>query len=243
MGARGTRDAAPELRAALIEIILTPPLGLAAAARAADAASRDADQPTTAARDDRQLLMDAFAAAVARDAFVGDGGRLSDVAQQAGVELDVAQALFADELDCAAQALNAWGGRLVVLAAGAFLTAAGDPPWPRIAARSGVGLHRAHARARGARRHRRAGAIPAVTAMREPDISLFFQLIAVQVPSADQEAPQPLATLEVVLDGVMAVLRRFAHQGRIGELPQRAADAEPAGPDAVLRRRGGPAGR
>ena len=70
--------------------------------------------------------MDAFAEAVARNGL--SATRLSDVAQQAGVELDVAQALFADELDCAAQALNAWAGRLVVLAAGAFLTAAGDPP-------------------------------------------------------------------------------------------------------------------
>ena len=55
--------------------------------------------------------------------------------------------------------------------------------------------------------------------MRDRYISLFFQLIAVQVPVGDQEAPQPLAALEVVLDGVMAVLRRFAQQGRIAELP------------------------
>jgi AcrR family transcriptional regulator len=214
----------PELRAAVVEVILTPPLGLAAAARAADDAddaddaSRDAAQPAAATRDDRQLLMDAFAAAVTRDGL--SATRLSDVAQQAGVELDVAQALFADELDCAAQALNAWAGRLVVLAAGAFLTAAGDPP---------LAAHRALEAALDyiARTPALAALvvtdepdlIPAVSAMRDRYISLFFQLIAVQVPSADQEAPQPLATLEVVLDGVMAVLRRFAHQGRIGELP------------------------
>jgi hypothetical protein len=50
-------------------------------------------------------------------------------------------------------------------------------------------------------------------------ISLFFQLIAGQVTFADQHAPQPLATLHVVLDGIMAVLRRFAQQNHIGELP------------------------
>jgi AcrR family transcriptional regulator len=206
----------PELRAALVEIVLTPPLGLAAATRAADAEA-GAAEPTTA-RDDRHLLMDAFAEAVARDGL--SATRLSDVAQQAGIELDVAQALFTDELDCASQALNAWAGRLVVIAAGAFLSAAADPP---------LAAHRAleAALAYIARTPALAALvvtdepelIPAVTAMRDRYISLFFQLIAVQVPVADLEAPQPLAALEVVLDGVMAVLRRFAQQGRIAELP------------------------
>ena len=206
----------PELRAPLIEIILTPPLGLDAAARAADAGA--GASTTIASRDDRHLLMDAFAEAVARDGLTAT--RLSDVAQQAGVELDVARALFTDELDCATQALNAWAGRLVVIAAGAFLTAAGDPP---------LAAHRALEAALAYI----AGTpdlaalvvtdepdlIPAVSAMRNRYISLFFQLIAVQVPAADQQAPQPLAALEVVLDGVTAVLRRFSQQGRIAELP------------------------
>jgi AcrR family transcriptional regulator len=211
----------PELRAPLVEIILTPPLGLAAAARAADAeAATDAASPTT--RDDRHLLMDAFAEAVARNGL--SATQLSDVAQQAGVELDVARAIFTDELDCATQALNAWAGRLVVIAAGAFLTAAGDPP---------LAAHRALEAALDYMAATPTLAalvvtdepdlIPAVSAMRDRYISLFFQLIAVQVPAADQRAPQPLAALEVVLDGVMAVLRRFAQQGRIadlvGELP------------------------
>jgi AcrR family transcriptional regulator len=208
----------PELRAPLIEIILTPPLGLAAAARAADAGAPTSAPAPVTTRDDRHLLMDAFAAAVARDGL--SATQLSDVAQQAGVELDVARALFTDELDCATQALNAWAGRLVVVAAGAFLTAAGDPP---------LAAHRAL----GAALDYIAGTptlaalavtdepdlIPAVSAMRDRYISLFFQLVAVQVPAADQQAPQPLAALEVVLDGVMAVLRRFAQQGRIAELP------------------------
>jgi AcrR family transcriptional regulator len=209
----------PELRAPLVEIILTPPLGLAAAARAADAGTgAGVGASTTTTRDDRHLLMDAFAAAVARDGL--SATRLSDVAQQAGVELDVARALFTDERDCATQALNAWAGRLVVVAAGAFLTAAGDPP---------LAAHRALEAALTYI----AGTpdlaalvvtdepdlIPAVSAMRDRYISLFFQLVAVQVPAADQHAPQPLAALEVVLDGVTAVLRRFSQQHRIAELP------------------------
>ena len=208
----------PELRAPLVEIILTPPLGLAAAARAADAAVGVPASTTATTRDDRHLLMDAFAEAVARDGL--SATQLSDVAQQAGVELDVARALFTDELDCATQALNAWAGRLVVIAAGAFLTSAGDPP---------LAAHRALEAALGYMATTPALAalvvtdepdlIPAVSAMRDRYISLFFQLIAVQVPAADQQAPQPLAALEVVLDGVMAVLRRFAQQGRIAELP------------------------
>jgi AcrR family transcriptional regulator len=206
----------PELRAPLVEIILTPPLGLKAAARAADAGA--GASTATTSRDDRHLLMDAFAEAVARDGLTAT--RLSDVAQQAGVELDVARALFTDELDCATQALNAWAGRLVVVAAGAFLTAAGDPP---------LAAHRALEAALGYIAGTPALAalvvtdepdlIPAVAAMRNRYISLFFQLIAVQIPAVDQQAPQPLAALEVVLDGVTAVLRRFSQQGRIAELP------------------------
>jgi AcrR family transcriptional regulator len=212
----------PELRAPLIEIILTPPLGLASASRAADAAtttsaSASAAESTTA-RDDRHLLMDAFAEAVARDGLTAT--RLSDVAQQAGVELDVAQALFTDELDCAAQALNAWAGRLVVIAAGAFLTAAGDPPLAAHRALEAALTYIAGTPALAALVVTdEPDLIPAVTAMRDRYISLFFQLIAVQVPAADQHAPQPLAALEVVLDGVIAVLRRFTQQGRIAELP------------------------
>jgi AcrR family transcriptional regulator len=210
----------PELHAPLVEIILTPPLGLPAAARAADATTRrGAEEETgaTAASDDRHLLMDAFARAVARDGLAAT--RLPDVAQQAGVELDVAHALFTDELDCATQALNAWAGQLVVIAAGAFLTAAGDPP---------LAAYRALEAALGhlARTPDLAALIvtddpelvPAVSAMRNRYISLFFQLVAVQVPAAEQQAAQPLAALEVVLDGILAVLRRYAQQGRIGEL-------------------------
>jgi AcrR family transcriptional regulator len=210
----------PELHAPLVEVILTPPLGLPAAARAADATSRRSaeDEPGAAASDDRRLLMDAFAEAVARDGLAAT--RLPDVAQQAGVELDIAHALFVDELDCATQALNAWAGRLVVVAAGAFLTAAGDPP---------LAAHRALEAALGHLARTPALSalvvtdepelVPAVTAMRNRYISLFFQLIAVQVPAADQHAAQPLAALEVVLDGILAVLRRYAQQGRLAELP------------------------
>ena len=145
----------PELRAPLVEIILTPPLGLAAAARAADAGAVRRRSPTAATRDDRHLLMDAFAEAVARDGL--SATRLSDVAQQAGVELDVARALFTDELDCATQALNAWAGQLVVIAAGAFLTAAGDPPLAaHRALEAALNYIAAHPRLRGAGRHRRA---------------------------------------------------------------------------------------
>ena len=55
--------------------------------------------------------------------------------------------------------------------------------------------------------------------MRERYIALFFSLIAGQVPATEQQAPQPFATLEIVLDGILAVLRRFAREDRIAELP------------------------
>jgi hypothetical protein len=162
--------------------------------------------------------MDAFAEAVAQDGFAAT--RLSDVAQRAGIELDVASALFTDELDCATQTLDAWAGQLVVIAAGAFLAAANDPP---------LAAHRALEAALGhLARTATVSAlvvtddpalVPAIATLRDRYISLFFQLIAGQVAAIDQQAPQPLAALGVVLDGIIAVLRRFAREDRIAELP------------------------
>jgi AcrR family transcriptional regulator len=205
----------PELTSALVEIVFVPLFG-SPAARAAAAGLGAPDPETTA--DARRVLMGAFAEAVAQDGFAAT--RLSDVAQRAGIELDVAHALFADELDCATQALDAWAGQLVVIAAGAFLAAANDPP---------LAAHRALEAALGhlARTPTVSGLVvtddpdlvPAISALRDRYISLFFQLIAGQVAAVDQRAPQPLAALGVVLDGIFAVLRRFAREDRITELP------------------------
>ena len=113
----------PDLTPALVEVVFVPLFGSTAAREAATGLG--APDPDTTA-DARRVLMDAFAEAVARDGFAAT--RLSDVAQRAGIELDVASALFTDELDCATQVLDAWAGQLVVIAAGAFLAAANDPP-------------------------------------------------------------------------------------------------------------------
>ena len=178
--------------------------------------------------------MDAFAEAVARDGFAATS--LSDVAQRAGIELDVASALFADELDCATQVLDAWAGQLVVIAAGAFLAAANDPP---------LAAHRALEAAIGhlARTPTVSAMVvtdgpelvPAIAALRDRYISLFFQLIAGQVAAIDQRAPQPLAALE---RRARRHLRRAAPlrpRGPYHRAAGRAAGAEPAGADAVLR--------
>ena len=204
-----------ELTPALVEIVFVPLFGSTAAREAATGLG--APDPDTTA-DARRVLMDAFADAVARDGFVAT--RISDVAQQAGIELDVASALFADELDCATQILDAWAGQLVVIAAGAFLASANDPP---------LAAHRALESALGhlARTPTVSAMVvtddpelvPAIAALRDRYISLFFQLIAGQVAAIDQRAPQPLAALSVVLDGIFAVLRRFAREGRVAELP------------------------
>ncbi len=206
----------PELSAPLIEILLTPSLGVAAAVRAADAVLRDTEVDERL--DDRRRMIDAFAEAVARDGL--GAVRLSDVAQAEGIELDAANALFADELDCATKALDEWASRLVIISAGAFLSAAGDPP---------LAAHRALEAALG-----HIGRTPAVaalavsddpqlatavTALRQRYMALFFQLIAGQVPAAEQQAPQPLVALELLLDGLWATLRRFAEHHRIAELP------------------------
>jgi AcrR family transcriptional regulator len=206
----------PELSAPLIEILLTPSLGVAAAVRAADTVLRDTEADERL--DDRRRLIDAFAEAVARDGLATV--RLSDVAQAEGIELDTANALFADELDCATKALDEWASRLVIISAGAFLSAAGDPP---------LAAHRALEAALGHIARTPAVAAlavsddqqlaTAVTTLRQRYIALFFQLVAGQVPVTEQRAPQPLVALELLLDGLLATLRRFAQQGRIAELP------------------------
>jgi AcrR family transcriptional regulator len=207
----------PELRGPLIEVVLTPSLGVAAAVRAAEEALRDIGDDERG--DDRRRLIDAFAEAVARDGLAATS--LSDVAQAEGIELDVASALFIDALDCATKALDEWASQLVIIAAGAFLASAGDPP---------LAAHKALEAALG-----HIARTPAVAALAVSDdqqlataagtlrlrhIALFFQLIAGQVPPTQQLAPQPLVALELLLDGLLATLRRFAQQGRIPELPQ-----------------------
>ncbi len=200
----------PELRGPLIEVVLTPSLGVAAAVRAAEEALRHAEDDER--YDDRRRLIDAFAEAVARDGLTAT--RLSDVAQAEGIELDVANALFADELDCATKALDAWASQLVIIAAGAFLAAAGDPP---------LAAHRALEAALGHIARTPAVAALAVSddpqlataaaTLRDRHIALFLQLVAGQVPAAQQQAPQPLVALGLLLDGLL---------GRCAASPSRA---------------------
>ncbi len=205
----------PALQAPLVELILTPALGLTAAARAADSAS--APPPAGTGIDDRRRLMDAVAITAQREGLEAAG--LSDVAQRAGVELDVAHTLFTDELDVAVQALDAWAGQLVVVAAGAFLGAVGDPPLAAHQALQAAASHIARTPALAALAVADDPVLAqAVSGLRDRYIALFFSLIAGQVPATEQQAPQPFAALEVVLDGMFAVLRRFAREDRIGEL-------------------------
>jgi AcrR family transcriptional regulator len=207
----------PALAAPAIEVILTPLLGLPAAARAADAGVPEADEHA-ASSDDRRRLMDAFVEAVARDGL--GATRLSDVAQQAGVELDVASTLFRDELDCATQALGWWAGRLVMIAAGAFLGAADDPPLAAHRALEAALWHIGRTPAYAALAVTDDPDLAGITmALRKRYIALFFQLIAGQIPAGGQRPPQPLSALEIVLNGIMAVLRRFAQEDRIADLP------------------------
>jgi AcrR family transcriptional regulator len=207
----------PDLTAAVIEVILTPTLGLDRAVRAANTAVYGG-APTAAEHDDRQRLIDAFAEAVARDGLRAT--RLADVAQEAGIELDVANALFDDELDIATKALDAWAGQLVIIAAGAFLSAAADPALAAHRALEAALWHIARTPAVAALAVSDDPDLSrAASALRERYIALFFQLIAGQVPVAEQRAPQPLAALELVLDGILATLRRFAEEHHVAELP------------------------
>jgi AcrR family transcriptional regulator len=205
----------PALQAPLVELILTPALGLPAASRAADSATRTT--PAGTGTDDRRRLMDAVAVTAQREGL--EAAALSDVAQRAGVELDVAHTLFTDQLDVAVQALDAWTGQLVVVAAGGFLSAAGDPPLAAHQALQAAIGHIARTPALAALAVSDDPALAqAFSGLRARYIALFFSLIAGQVPATEQRAPQPFAALEIVLDGILAVLRRFAREDRIGEL-------------------------
>jgi AcrR family transcriptional regulator len=207
----------PDLTAAAIEVILTPTLGLDRAVRAANAAVYGG-VPTAAEHDDRHHLVDAFAEAVVRNGLRAT--RLADVAQNAGIELDVANALFDDELDIATKALDAWAGQLVIIAAGAFLSCAGDPPLAAHRALEAALWHIARTPAVAALAVSDDAELSrAASGLRERYIALFFQLIAGQVPVAEQRAPQPLAALELVLDGILATLRRFAEEHHVAEIP------------------------
>lgn len=211
--ADGRIDDLRALAPQLVETILTPTIGAPAVAELGAAERRE-----STVNDERERLMAGFAEAVASRGLRAT--RLSDVAQTAGVELDVAGSLFADEIDCATQTVDAWGGQLVVISAGAFLAAAGDAP-----------LAASRALEAALRHIVRTPAVSALAVIEDPDlapalaelrtrfVSLFFQLIAGQVGAFEQQAPQPLAALQIVIDGVLAVVRRYVRDGRAEELP------------------------
>ncbi|MBF6621182.1 MAG: TetR/AcrR family transcriptional regulator [Patulibacter sp.] len=197
----------------LVRLILAPTIGAPAVEALHAAESRR--QP---AGDERERLIAAFADAVGQQGLRAT--KLSDVAQTVGVELDVVSSLFVDEIDCATQALDAWGSQLVVIAAGAFLAAAGDPPLAASRALDATLAYTARTPSMTALTVTDdPDLVPAISEMRTRFVSLFFQLIAGQVAPAEQQAPQPLEALQVVIDGVMAVVRRFVQEGRADELP------------------------
>jgi AcrR family transcriptional regulator len=212
----GDASQLPQLTAPLIELILTPALGLSAAAEAADAYTRRTDPGLV--RDDRRRLMDAFAQLAARHGL--QQTTMAEVAQQAGVELDAANALFEDEHDLATQALDTWASQLMVLAAGAFLEAASDPPLAAHRALQAALDHIARTPARSALAVSDDPQLAKIAAaLRRRYITLFFELIAGHVAVDEQLAPEPLAALEVLVDGLLATLRRFVQDEQIVELP------------------------
>ncbi|MFA4929742.1 MAG: TetR/AcrR family transcriptional regulator [Patulibacter sp.] len=208
--ADGRVDELGTLAPTLIALILAPSLG-APGLEAVDATKTDA------AGAERDRLIAAFVEAVGRQGFRAT--QLSNVAQTVGVELDVVNSLFADEIDCATQALDAWGSQLVVIAAGAFLAAAGDPPLAASRALDAALEYVARTPSVTALTvSDDPDLVPVVSEMRTRFVSLFFQLIAGQVSTTEQHAPEPLETLQIVIDGVIAVIRRLTQDGRLSEL-------------------------
>jgi AcrR family transcriptional regulator len=207
-----------DLTPALVEILFVPLFGSSAARAATRRLGAGASGSGTEPADDELRLMDAFARAVVADGLATT--RLADVAQREDVELDAVHALFEDELDCATQALDVWTGQLVAAAAGAYLSAALDPP---LAAHRALDAALTHVA--------RTPALSALAVTDDPEIvtivaklrlryaALFLELIGGQLPAADTRAPQPAALLEVVLEGILAVVGRYAQEERLAELP------------------------
>jgi AcrR family transcriptional regulator len=207
-----------DLTPALVEILFVPLFGSTAARTATRRLGVHAPGAATEPADDELRLMDAFARAVVADGLAAT--HLSDVAQREDIELDTVHALFDDELDCAIQALDVWTGQLVAAAAGAYLSAVLDRPLAAHRALDAVLTHIA-----------RTPALSALAVTDEPELvnavaklriryaSLFLELVGGQLPTADARAPQPAALLEVVLEGILAVVARFAQEERLAELP------------------------
>jgi AcrR family transcriptional regulator len=209
-----------DLTPALAEILFVPLFGSSGARAAIRRLGIGMAPGTAQPADDELRLMDAFARAVVADGLAAT--RLSDVAQREAIELDAARALFDDELDCATQALDVWTGQLVAAAAGAYLSAALDPP---LAAHRALGAALEHIA--------RTPALSALAVTDEPEIvsiaaklrtryaTLFLELVGGQLPPGDARAPRPAALLEVVLEGILAVVTRFAQEDRLAELPDK----------------------
>jgi AcrR family transcriptional regulator len=208
-----------DLTPALVEILFVPLFGPASARAANRRLGVSAPAAATEHADDDELrLMDAFARAVVADGLAAT--HLSDVAQREDIELDTVHELFDDELDCATQALDVWTGQLVAAAAGAYLSAVLDRPLAAHRALDAVLTHVA-----------RTPALSALAVSDEPELvtvmvklrarytSLFMELVGGQLPTTDERTPQLPALLEVVLEGILAVVARYAQQERLDELP------------------------
>ena len=207
-----------DLTPALVEILFVPLFGSTAARAATRRLGAGAPGTATEPADDELRLMDAFARAVVADGLAAT--RLADVAQREEIELDTVHALFDDELDCATQALDVWTGQLVAAAAGAYLSAALDRPLAAHRALDAVLTHIARTPALSALAVADDPQIVSVVAkLRIRYAALFLELIGGQLPPADARAPQPAALLEVVLEGILAVVARYAQEERLAELP------------------------
>jgi AcrR family transcriptional regulator len=209
-----------DLTPALVEILFVPLFGHSAALAATRRLAADGRDGPPA--DDELRLMDAFARAVVRDGLAAT--HLAGIAQQEGIDPDTVHALFDDELDCATQALDVWAGQLVAAGGGAYLSAALDPPLAAHRALKAVLVHIA-----------RTPGLSALAVTDDPELvtvvatlrvrytTLFLELIGGRLPVGDVRAPQPAALLEVVLEGIMAVVSRYAEDERLSELPDELA--------------------
>lgn len=213
--AAGHADEVQQLAPHLVYAVLAPATGDAEALEVSGLSPLPAVIPAPPATDDGQRIASAFAELAAAHGY--PTATLADAARRAGVDPSLAGEYFDDEADCTRQTLDAWSDRTFTAMAASFASAPRDGA---LAVHRAIGAMLAQMAAEPAMLLLAIGAIeqlgPQVVARRSRYADVFFDAIT---PLADPGDPPSAADRRVSATLVYAVLRRYAAEARIAELP------------------------
>lgn len=211
----GHADEVQQLVPHLVYAVLAPATGDAEALRVSGLAPAAAAIPVPTPTDDGQRIAIAFAALVAEHGY--PAASLGAAARRAGIDPSRAGEYFADEADCTAQVLDDWADRIFTAMAAAFAAAPRDGA---LAVHRALGAMLAQLAAEPTLLALAIDAVdqlgPQIISRRARYTAILFEAVEASdgpdVPSDD--ARRVTETL------VCAVLRRYAAEGRIGDLPE-----------------------